>query len=37
MYDHQHLLVVDLVVLLCVREALQHEAYQVEQSILLLL
>src|SRR5258708_38236683 len=27
----------DLVVLLCVREALQHEAYQVEQSILLLL
>src|SRR5258708_28045490 len=27
----------DLVVLLCVREALQHEAYWVEQSILLLL
>src|SRR5258708_39026409 len=37
MHDHQHLLVVDLVVLLCVGEALQHEAYQVGQSIFLLL
>src|SRR5258708_37372830 len=36
-HNHQHLFVMDLVVLLCVREALQHKAYWVEQPILLLL
>src|SRR5258708_24594955 len=37
MHDCQHFLVMDLVILLCVREAFQHEAYWVEQSIFLLL
>src|SRR5258707_11763507 len=34
MHDCQHLFVMDLVVPLHVRETLQHEAYQVEQSVL---
>src|SRR5258708_34043686 len=37
MHNHQHLFVMDLVVPLCVREALRHKAYWVEQPILLLL
>src|SRR5258708_35431351 len=37
MHDCQHLFVMDLVVPLHVRETLQHEAYQVEQSVFLLL
>src|SRR6266446_2771938 len=37
MHDRQHLFVVDLVVLLCVREALRHKAYWLEQPVLLLL
>src|SRR5258708_15114768 len=37
MHDHQHLFVVDLVVPLCVGEALRHKAYWVEQPVLLLL
>src|SRR5260221_12199617 len=37
MHDCQDLFVVDLVVLLCIREALQHKAYWVEQPVLLLL
>src|SRR5260370_15762474 len=37
MHDHQHLFVMDLVVPLCIREALQHKAYWVEQPILFLL
>src|SRR5258707_3557225 len=37
MHNCQHLFVVDLVVLLCVREALRHKAYWVEQPVLLLL
>src|SRR5258707_13915602 len=37
MHNHQHLFVVDLVVPLCIREALQHKAYWVEQPVLLLL
>src|SRR5260221_9591471 len=37
MHNRQHLFVMDLVVLLCVREALQHKAYWVEQPVLLLL
>src|SRR5258708_14233118 len=35
-HNHQHLFVMDLVVLLCVREALRHKAYWVEQPVLLL-
>src|SRR5258708_35261983 len=37
MHTRQHLFVVDLVVPLCVGEALQHKAYWVEQPVLLLL
>ena len=37
MHNRQHLFVMDLVVLLCVGEALRHKAYWVEQPILLLL
>src|SRR5258708_7083022 len=37
MHECQHLVVVDLVVPLCIGEALQHKAYQVEQPVLLLL
>src|SRR5260221_13446034 len=37
MHNHQHLFVMDLVVPLCVGEALRHKAYWVEQPILLLL
>src|SRR5258705_13093892 len=37
MHNRQHLFVVDLVVPLCIREALRHKAYWVEQPILLLL
>src|SRR5258707_4263046 len=37
MHNRQHLFVVDLVVPLCVGEALQHKAYWVEQPVLLLL
>src|SRR5260370_3065752 len=37
MHNRQHLFVVDLVVPLCVREALRHKAYWVEQPVLLLL
>src|SRR6266436_7243239 len=37
MHDCQHLFVVDLVVPLCIREALRHKAYWVEQPVLLLL
>src|SRR5258707_6906128 len=37
MHNCQHLFVMDLVVPLCVREALRHKAYWVEQPILLLL
>src|SRR5260370_38479339 len=37
MHNRQHLFVVDLVVLLCVGEALRHKAYWVEQPVLLLL
>src|SRR5258708_21866252 len=36
-HNRQHLFVMDLVVPLCVREALRHKAYWVEQPILLLL
>src|SRR5260370_11120943 len=37
MHNRQHLFVMDLVVPLCVREALRHKAYWVEQPVLLLL